>query len=124
MDGNAAHQAESARTQSRESIFLSAVISFANVGEPVTVRIRNISSGGMMVDCDQPVGPGEELVANIKNIGNVRGRIAWRTDNRMGIAFTYPIDPKKARVKAEPDIREPIYTNIDFGARRPGLSLR
>ncbi|MBK8631451.1 MAG: PilZ domain-containing protein [Sphingomonadales bacterium] len=124
MDSNAATQTEASRTQARESIFLSARVRFASLDEIVTVRIRNISSGGMMVDCDQPVGPGETLEAEIKNIGRIRGRIAWRTDNRMGIAFNFPIDPKRARVKAEPDNREPIYTNLDFGPRRPGLTLR
>lgn len=124
MDNTAATQSEASRTQARESIFLSARVRFASLNDVISVRIRNISSGGMMVDCDQPVGPGETLEVEIKNIGRVRGRIAWRTDNRMGIAFNFPIDPKRARMKADPDILEPLYTNLDFGPRRPGLGLR
>lgn len=115
---------DSARTDSRESIFLSARVQFATIRDAAIVRIRNISSGGMMVDCEQPVGPGELLDAEIKNIGRVRGRVAWRTDNRMGIAFDYPIDPKKARVKSGHKEPEARYSNIDFGGARPGLALR
>lgn len=123
MNGTATNSLDSQRQRDRESIFLSASVRFATAPEAVVVRIRNISSGGMMVDCHQPVAPGELLEADIKNIGRVRGRVAWRTDNRMGIAFDVEIDPKRARLAPMPDPREPAYTNLTAG-RRPGLGLR
>lgn len=124
MDASASGKAGKGRAQDRESIFLSAKVQFTSRREPVVVRVRNISAGGMMVDCTQPVGPGELLDAEIKNIGRVRGRVAWRTDNRMGIAFDYPIDAKKVRLKAAPDPRSPLYINMDFGAPPPRYSAR
>jgi hypothetical protein len=41
---------ESKRKDARSSLFLSAVITVADTAAPVTVRVRNLSEGGMMVD--------------------------------------------------------------------------
>jgi len=33
----------------------------------------------------------------LRNIGWIEGSVAWKQDNRFGIAFADEIDPKKAR---------------------------
>jgi hypothetical protein len=124
MDAHDAPLADLNRTQARESIFLSASVTFETQSSAVTVRVRNISSGGMMVDSSHPVAPGSALVADIKNVGRVKGRVAWCTDNRMGIAFDREIDPRTARVKVGGDSREPIYAKPPTPGRRPGITLR
>jgi PilZ domain len=122
-DTQAAIAAKS-RTSARESIFLSAVIQYEGAKHPVTARIRNISSTGMMIDCAQLFHPGHRLVAEIKNIGEVEGQVAWATDNRMGISFDNEIDPKQARFKVGTETRA---TNIGPAyprSTRPGLLPR
>jgi len=90
-------------------------------GSPL--RVRNISSGGLMADCQAPLGMGEQIEIELRNIGWVSGNVAWARDGRIGVAFTDKIDPQLARkpVSAGPSsspslIRPPVQQT-----RRPGL---
>lgn len=105
------------RATTRESIFLTAMLNFDVLADPVSVRIRNISSGGMLVDCDLAVGPGDRFTGEVKNVGKISGRVAWRTDNRMGVEFDGQVDPKRARAKTTGDARDPAYTNRAIATR-------
>ncbi len=87
------------RQGARESIFFGATITFASTNETLAVRVRNISSGGMMVDCTIGGAIGDFVIADIKNVGKVKGRIAWAVPPRMGIAFDHNINASLARVK-------------------------
>ena len=87
------------RHGARESIFFGATLIFETTGEKLAVRVRNISSGGMMVDCTIGGAIGDVVIADIKNVGKVKGRIAWAVPPRMGIAFDHTINASLARVK-------------------------
>ncbi len=87
------------RNGARESIFFGANLTFTTTGEKLAVRVRNISSGGMMVDCTIGGAIGDVVIADVKNVGKVRGRIAWAVPPRMGIAFDHTINASLARVK-------------------------
>jgi PilZ domain len=113
------------RDKSRESIFLGAVISLGNQRQSLNVRVRNISSGGMMIDLAGPQPKGLAVTAEMKGIGEVRGRIAWSTENRAGIAFDRAVDPKLARHTAPPAPTTQIYSRPAVDpTRRPGLTTR
>lgn len=116
------------RDKSRESIFLGAVINLGNQRQSLNVRVRNISSGGMMIDLAGPHPKGLVVVAEMKGIGEVRGRIAWSTENRTGIAFERTVDPKLARHTPAQSPTVPYYakpvTTHDYTSRRPGLAIR
>jgi hypothetical protein len=113
------------RDKSRESIFLGAVISLGNQRQSLNVRVRNISSGGMMIDLAGPQPKGLAVVAEMKGIGEVRGRIAWSTENRAGIAFDRTVDPKLARHTPPPPPNAPTYARPPIDTtRRPGLAIR
>jgi PilZ domain len=113
------------RGKSRESIFLSANLKFEGVKSETAVRVRNISAGGMMVDCSVAFAIGHRLVATIKNIGEVEGRVAWSVSPRMGIAFDQEVDPKKVRVQIGGTIVDTSYTMKNpYQERRPGLAVR
>jgi hypothetical protein len=87
------------RVSARESMFLAATIWFDGEEALMPVRIRNISAGGMMIDSAVPRIKGLPLVAELKTIGKVSGKVAWSHDQRMGILFDRPIDPQRARVQ-------------------------
>jgi PilZ domain len=89
----------SSREQIRESIFLGATLTFERNDDVCPARVRNISAGGIMVDCTVFAQIGDRVSAEIKNIGVVHGTVAWIVEPRMGIAFDHEIDPAKARVK-------------------------
>jgi hypothetical protein len=87
----------SQRSRSRDSLFLMAHLRFD--GETVTreVRVRNLSEGGLMVDCERVKDAGTPVTLDVRGIGEVEGKVAWCTEGRIGIALDRPIDPKKAR---------------------------
>jgi PilZ domain len=114
----------SQREKSRESTFLGAHILFEGAKEPVSARIRNISSGGMMVDSAKSYPKDLRLTAVIKGIGEVAGQVAWATATRVGIVFDDQIDPKNARIQVKSTQPVPSYNKPYLADRRPGLAIR
>ena len=116
---------EQHRGKSRESIFLGAVISFGDDPRTHNVRVRNISSGGMMIDLASSQPKGLTVTAEMKGIGQVTGYVAWSTENRAGIAFDRTVDPKLARQTLAAPPSAPVYARpaVDQ-TRRPGLAIR
>jgi hypothetical protein len=91
--------AASARNAARDSMLLQAPLH--RVSSPahaaVILRIRNLSAGGLMAECTEPLASGEQVVLGLRGIGEVPGRVAWSHDGRVGISFDTPIDPRLTR---------------------------
>ena len=117
------HGATESQRESRDSLFLSADVVFDDSPTQYTVRVRNVSAGGMMIDVTAPREKGVGVTASLKNIGEVRGKVVWSTAKRIGITFDNEIDPHLARHKA---IAAPVpgYKRPYIGSRRPGLAIR
>ena len=88
---------ESQEARARDSLLLLADLTLEENGEQHKVKIRNLSAGGMMVESDLDVTQGQSVVVNLRNIGPVRGEIAWARSGRFGVAFNRPVNPKLAR---------------------------
>jgi hypothetical protein len=84
------------RSGARDSLLLMAEL-FVGDMEAEQVRIRNLSSGGLMAEYAGHVMTGTPVRISVRGVGMVSGRIAWATDGRVGIAFDREIDPAKAR---------------------------
>jgi hypothetical protein len=111
------------RAEPRDSLFLQAV--FTRQGrEPLTLRVRNLSSGGLMADCTEPMTKGESIDAEIRGIGTVSGKVAWVGGNRFGMAFEIRVDPKLARKPVGTSAAKPtILVHAVTFSRRPGLRV-
>ena len=85
---------ESSNTQNRRSrrsnLWMAANVEHAGGMTPVT--LRNLSADGALIEGDQDLAPGSELVFR-KNELAVAGRIAWVDGRRAGIAFAMSLDP-------------------------------
>jgi hypothetical protein len=81
----------------RDSLFLTATMRRPAESFERTVRVRNLSAGGMMADCTDSLVRGEPVVIALRGIGEVGGKIAWRSADKIGVAFDTQIDPKAAR---------------------------
>lgn len=112
------------RASERRNFFLSAALSFDG-HKAVTARVRNLSGGGMMAelsaDPEPEVVSGERLTVELRNIGRVKGEVAWVRGRRCGIRFDYEIDPELARKpvgggEGTPDFVKPVLV--------PNRSLR
>lgn len=90
------------RQVNRDSLFLLAQVRVDGLDQLHRVKVRNLSAGGMMAEGEVEVGRGAPVEVELRNIGWVKGTVAWRQDNRFGIAFVDEIDPKQAR--------EPLHT--------------
>lgn len=84
------------RDSSRDSLLLLATLSRAE-GDPVKVRIRNLSAGGMMADCPVKLARGLAVKLAIRGVGKIAGNVAWCRGGRIGVSFDQEIDPLAAR---------------------------
>ena len=76
----------------RENLFFMADLRHEGIGEDERIRVRNLSARGLMGESTMPIATGENLSVNLRNIGWVRGSVAWVQDNRFGLAFDDEID--------------------------------
>ena len=96
-DDVAAKDNASARDTSRDSFFLMAEL--REVGSPAGrhVRVRNLSTGGLMAEYAELIALGTPVELNVRGIGWIKGSIAWVAAGRIGVSFDRKVDPKSAR---------------------------
>jgi hypothetical protein len=102
------------RQVNRDSLFLLAQVRVDGQDEVTRVKVRNLSAGGMMAEGDSRVVRGALVAVELRNIGWVEGSVAWKQDNRFGIAFVDEIDPAVVRAPtastAQAGFEIPRYT--------------
>jgi len=85
------------RQVNRDSLFLLAQVRVDGHEQPYRVKVRNLSAGGMMAEGVVQVARGQLVQVELRNIGWIEGSVAWKQDDRFGIAFMAEIDPRLAR---------------------------
>jgi hypothetical protein len=108
------------RQVDRDSLLLLAQLRVDGMDPEHTVKVRNLSAGGMMAEGKISVNRGAPVNVALRNIGWVDGTVAWTQDNRFGIAFVEEIDPKLARAPVAggtPDLASPRFTRTPLEAR-------
>lgn len=123
----------------RYAVVLSAQILAEGLSAPVSIRVCNISAGGLMAVVPSHVRLGGMVAVVIRHAGRLFGRIAWAQDGRIGIKFDREIDPvtllaDRAERAAEPSLlanrfvelakRTMPVPGIDFPVEGPARTLR
>ncbi|MBO9622909.1 MAG: PilZ domain-containing protein [Sphingomonas sp.] len=85
------------RTGSRDSLLLVAQFRVGESAQVEQVRVRNLSSGGLMAEYAAAVERDTPVEIEVRGVGWVSGRIAWSAEGRVGVAFDHGIDPLLAR---------------------------
>ncbi len=85
------------RGADRDSLFMQADLILPGRTDPVVVRVRNLSPGGMLAEANIVVAQGAAVEIELKNVGPVAGRIVWAGEGKFGIAFDRPVDPQAVR---------------------------
>jgi len=101
------------RQVNRDSLFLLAQVRVDGKDAVSRVKVRNLSAGGMMAEGDSKVIRGSLVAVELRNIGWIEGSVAWKQDNRFGIAFVNEIDPTVVRGPGGPQVPDfdaPRYT--------------
>ena len=101
------------RQVNRDSLFLLAQVRVDGQPETYRIKVRNLSAGGMMAEGQARVMRGALVQVELRNLGWVEGSVAWKQDDRFGIAFVDEIDPAVVRAPAGAQAQEfdaPRYT--------------
>ena len=112
------------RQIARDSLFVLAELRVDGLDGEYRVKVRNLSSGGMMGEGPVRVSRGVAVQINIRNIGWVEGTVAWIQDSRFGIAFCEEIDPKIARAPLVEGEQTPRYVKPVLSAAPSGTIIR
>ena len=112
---------EPVRIAPRDSLLLQGRLTLVGGSSPTAVRVRNLSSGGCLVESEINAVSGQAAMIELRGIGGVAGKVAWVGKGRFGIAFTRLIDPMGARARpaanADATIAMPVARPV--GPRRP-----
>lgn len=111
---------EKVEREHRYAVLLAGTIRRANAGNRMPIKIRNISSSGLMCECAYPPLIGDWIEIEVPRLGHVSGHIRWGAKGRIGIAFDGPIDPASAWVKTETS--EVLFELQPMDTRRPGVT--
>lgn len=57
----------------------------------VEVRLCDVSTGGFMAECQEPVRIGSYVSLEVPGVGAVHAQVRWQLGNRMGGMFLDPI---------------------------------
>lgn len=117
--GPAAGAREQVEREHRYSVLLAGTIRKANAGNRMPIKIRNISTCGLMCECAYPPRIDDLVEIELPRLGHVTGHIRWGARGRLGIEFDGPIDPTLAWVKA--DKSEVLFELQPMDTRRPGV---
>lgn len=90
-------QDDAGEARARDSLFLMARLRSPALPEIYSVRIRNLSAGGLMAEFETALDRDTPVDVEVRGLGWIAGRIAWFVQGRTGIAFNTPVDPQRAR---------------------------
>ena len=105
------------RNDSRDSLFLMADARIAGHPEINQVRVRNLSTGGLMAEFPGGLEQGTRVEIDVRGVGWCPGRIAWSAAGRVGVAFDAAIDPMLARKPVGQGAKTPTYVKPIFTRR-------
>lgn len=122
---NADHAVDAAdgqRRDERDSLFVLAGLRPEGAGEFVNVRVRNVSSGGLMAQAGEVYRTAARVEVRLEGLGTVAGSVAWAEAGRIGIAFDHPVDKARARKTVAKDGPDILHHSADY--RRPPIRTR
>ena len=86
------------------------------------VRMRNISSGGALLECPRGLPPGTLVVLHLPGCGSLEAEVRWTNGDRVGVRFLEQFDlgrlsPSKGR--SQVSMLRPDYLNSESAADSP-----
>lgn len=95
----------------RDSLFLQANVYRENGMMLGEVRVRNLSTCGLMAESKLALRAKDDIIVSLRGVGDVPAHVVWAKGNRIGVAFAHEIDPRMARkpVGNDPSKGIPFY---------------
>jgi len=79
-------------------------------GQPLEIRLRNISAMGALVECDRAVAPGDAMTIDIVGVGPVAGVVRWAQSGKFGVQFHEEFDLARLAIKREKNSSPAVLT--------------
>ncbi|HEX8224547.1 MAG TPA: EAL domain-containing protein [Allosphingosinicella sp.] len=132
--------AEEARTLATESRPTAEVVGFSRPprhrlirngvlnlnGRELAVRLRNISAGGAMVECEEQPAPGTPVELDLEEAGTLAAEVRWSQRGQVGLhfaeAFAVGKLARKRRRGSPPDMLMPQYLGPQSESTGPAAS--
>lgn len=108
----------------RQQTLLRGLLRPENRPNPIEIRVRNLSSGGLMANCTTTIERGERVLVTLRGVGEVPGMVVWNGADAIGVAFDEPIDPHLAFQPTKAPQPERYVPEVERETRRPGLRIR
>jgi hypothetical protein len=90
--------------------------------QSTTVRLRNISSAGAQIECDDPPVVGSEPMLDLGDAGSVFAKVSWVVGNHAGLEFQDPFDMAllaKSSPELAPQSWKPDYLDCEVADDSP-----
>ncbi len=84
-------------------------------GQSLPVRLRNISTGGALLESERPLDSGAEVQLDLPGCGLLSAEVRWCQSGRLGISFHEAFDlkllapPKKRGAASNVQVLKPAY---------------
>lgn len=104
VDGLSNQVGAGKRSSKRARVLLAATLRTSN-GE-LSVRLRDLSHSGALIESPQSVPSGEEVVF-VRGSTIVPARVAWSSGQRIGLEFLHPIDETEVLVHVSKTAHRP-----------------
>ena len=94
-------------------------------GEALPVRLRNISEGGAMIECDRDLPPATEVRLDLDEAGTLDAEVRWSARGQLGMRFAAPFSlsrlARRAGLRAAPKAKvvTPAYLDPAAPAAAP-----
>ncbi len=113
--------ADEGRRERRHPLIWSGVVHHDYQSTPV--RLRNISSTGALIECEDPLRVGSEPLLDLGEAGTIFATVAWRVGDQAGLKFQEPFDLTQLS-RAKPQVapskwNTPAYLNSEPAADTP-----
>lgn len=125
-------------SERRYAVVLNAQVVADSLPDPVTIRICNISAGGLMAVVPSNVVLSGYVAVVIRHVGKLFGHIVWARKDRIGVKLDHEIDPvallaDRAERAAAPSMmankfveltkRTMIVPGVDFPIEPPVVAM-
>lgn len=108
-----------AEREPRQSVIRTGILQSGNKSIPV--RLCNISTGGVMLECDQYVAPGSAVRLDMAGGITVSAQVRWNKGKKAGLSFDAEVDPKLlgSMPHPVPKVTRPAYLDSEFDPDSP-----
>jgi hypothetical protein len=91
--------------ETRMRIIRAALLHYA--GQVKGARLRNISSGGALVECREPVPEGAQIQLDFAAGGLIEAEVRWVKGTQFGVQFKKKFNLKLLQLAAKPAVKSP-----------------